>query len=770
MILSAKKLKLIGFLAVLLITGFVYYVTMSPGLYWIDSAMYLSAVKEFGIAYTPGYPIYVIIAKLWSFLPIPGMDFSKQVNFLTSIFASLSCGVLYLTILELFKNGFSFFKKNPSVQLNVNKPEQKIFSPKMEIIIAVLISLVFGFSYSLWFQAAYAEVYSLDVFLFGLSIYFAVLLTNEGVPDKILTDKQKKLWIGIVVAYGLSFANHPMTVALIPAMIWFAWQFKYPFKKNKNFFKLLAVIFLLSGFLPYIYMPIRSAQNPDRDWGNVETAGNFIRHVTSVVWMSDAAEFGSNKNILSTFYKSFPLFYRNFYSFGLILAAIGVYFVRKSSKDLFKFFLLAGGTAIFLGLAFTSGEYESWLIPGHYVIALFLSAGVFYISSEWKVSVKILITILLFSIASSIEYNWYSLDRSRDYFPAEVGHNILKNVEDDAILLSESGPVTASVVYNQQVLQEKPKVILIQAANMWLNWARENLKKYEKERGLVLPDMNMEIKDDGRNKGQQYYELNTKYLEALVVGNIDKFNIYTDRVSSFLTASSSQQYGIELIPWGYGYKFIRSENKKDYAFGEIGNKLSSDLWNFDFTLSRFCKFKTSSLRDLSFFECEYFGMNLQNGYRYKHPEDLNTQSNNDFNTIRSGYSSSYMNLGNLYMKRKEYKKAIFYYNRAINLLTANFDNEQKFSMYFQKALALFYDEQYEKAIEYAYSMDKLYPQKAETAWILGSSFHKLGKNTEAFNIFTEALKLFPKDEYLNSAFNTVLEENNKSLSETIKKQ
>lgn len=768
--MSAKKLKLIGFLAVLLITGFVYYITLAPSLYWIDSAMYLSAVKEFGIAYTPGYPIYVILAKLWSFLPIPGLDFTKQVNFLTSIFASLSCGVLYLTILELFKNGFSFFKKNPSAQPNVNKPEQKIFSPKMEIIIAVLISLVFGFSYSLWFQAAYAEVYSLDVFLFGLAIYFAVLLTSEGMPDKILTDKQKKLWIGIVVAYGLSFANHPMTVALIPAMIWFAWQFKYPFKKNKNFFKLLAVIFLLSGFLPYIYMPIRSAQNPDRDWGNVETAGNFIRHVTSVVWMSDAAEFGSNKNIFSTFYKSFPLFYRNFYSFGLILAAIGVYFVRKNSKALFRFFLLAGGTAIFLGLAFTSGEYESWLIPGHYVIALFLSAGVFYISSEWKVSAKILVVILLFSIASSIEYNWYSLDRSHNYFPAEVGHNILKDVEDNAILLSEAGPITASIVYNQQILQEKPHVILIQAANMWLGWARENLKKYEKERGLVLPDIDMEIKNDGRSEGQQYFELNNKYLEALVVENIDKFPIYTDKVNSFLTASSSEKYGIELIPWGFGYKYIKSEEKNNFVFGGNGSSYSPHLWDFDFNVSRFCKFKTPNLRDLSFFECEYFGMNLQNGFGYKHPADLNIQSNNDFNTIRSGFSVSYMNLGDLYMKRKEYKKAIFYYNRAINLLTDNFDAEQKFRMYFQKGLALFYDEQYEKTIAYTYEVDKLYPKRSETAWILGSSFHKLGKNTEAFNIFVEAIKLFPKDEYLNNAFNIMLEENNKALTEAIKKQ
>ena len=163
-------------------------------------------------------------------------------------------------------------------------------------------------------------------------------------------------------------------------------------------------------------------------------------------------------------------------------------------------------------------------------------------------------------------------------------------------------------------------------------------------------------------------------------------------------------------------------------------------------------------------------MNLQNGYGYKHPEDIQTQANGDFNSTRAGYAASYMNLGDLYTGRKEYRKAVYYYNRAINLINNNFDDEQKYKMYFKKALALFYDGQYEKAIKYAYTIDKIYPKKSEIAWVLGASFNKLGKNTEAFNIFVEALKLFPKDEDLNNAFNIVLEENNKKVSEAVKEK
>ncbi|MDP2684399.1 MAG: DUF2723 domain-containing protein [bacterium] len=742
----SKKLKIIGFFAVLLITGFVYYLTLASGLYWIDSSMYLSAVSEFGIAYTPGYPIYIIIAKLWSFLPIPGMDFTQKVNFLSAVFASLSCGVMYLTILELFKQKFSLFKKM----------KEEVPQSVTNIIIAVLVSVVFGLSYSMWFQATYAEVYSLDVFLFGLAVYFVISISSEGLPDKILSARQKKLWIWLVVVYGLSFANHPMTIAFIPAIVWFAWQFKYPFNKDRKFIKILIAIFLLSGFLPYIYMPIRSAQNPDMDWGNVETLGNFISHVSGVIWTSEATEFGSNKNIITTFIDSFTLFYHQFFTFGLILAAIGIYYVGKNNKYLFRFLLLAGGTAIFLGLVFTSGEYESWLIPGYYVIALFLSAGIFYIFSKWKSSRNILIAILLLTMMWSIKYNWYSLDRSHDFFPVEAGHNILKNVEDDAVLFIEGGPIIASVVYNQEVLNYKPNVILIHSANVWLPWARENLKKYEEERGLVLPDIDMEPKKDGRSEREQFFEINTKYLEALLLSNVDKFNIYADRVSIFYTPEFAEENGLDLIPWGFGYKYVRGSSSDSVLFGGNTIEAGPELWDFDFTISRFCKLQYPSLRDFSFFECEYFGMNLENGYGYRHPEDLNTQSNNDFNNYRAAYAVSYMNLGDLYTKRDEHKKAMYYYNRAVNLFNESFDDEQKFNMYFKIVSSLYTSGQYEKTIEYVYKVDEIYPKRAAIAWILAASLEKLGRRNESIELLFEALREYPKDEQLNNLLNKQL--------------
>ena len=78
--------KTIGFLAVFILSIVIYYLTLAPTMFWIDAAIYLTTIKEFGIAYPPGFPLYIILAKIWSFFPLPGFNFTQKINFLSSIF------------------------------------------------------------------------------------------------------------------------------------------------------------------------------------------------------------------------------------------------------------------------------------------------------------------------------------------------------------------------------------------------------------------------------------------------------------------------------------------------------------------------------------------------------------------------------------------------------------------------------------------------------------------------------------------------------------
>ena len=90
-------------IGIFVITLSVYLYTLAPSVYWLDSAIYLVSIKVFGVSYSPGYPLYTLLSKLWSYIPIPGLNFTQKINLLSSIFASITNVFLYLTIVNLLK-------------------------------------------------------------------------------------------------------------------------------------------------------------------------------------------------------------------------------------------------------------------------------------------------------------------------------------------------------------------------------------------------------------------------------------------------------------------------------------------------------------------------------------------------------------------------------------------------------------------------------------------------------------------------------------------
>lgn len=725
--------KWFGFGMVILATLVVYRITLATTMYWIDSAIYLATIKQFGIAYPPGFPLYIIIAKLWSFLPLPGMDFTQKINFLSSVFASLACGFLYLSILRLFANNFTLFQKSPE------KPAAAP-TPNIHIIIASLVALIFGLSYNFWYAATYSEVYSMHFFLMAVLFYLLIALCDYGPPQYILNEKQKKLLYGIAITYGMSFANHPMTINLIPVILWFVWKFRIPLFGNKKLFCGLLLAFFLSGFLPYIYIPIRSAQNPDIDWGNPENLTNFINHITAKHWTGEKNNFAFlNKTFFLNIWDWMKLTYYQFYGAGAIFLILGALWLWRKKKNILAPFLWIITSSVFWGTVYITTEYQTWLVPAYFIGAIFMAAAFYLLINEFRDKeagsfIKIPAIIILLSVAAiNLSTNWLTMNRRGNYFPPEVGHNILKNAEDGSIVISEAGMAMSSIIYSQYVLDYKPNIISIHRNSFWAPWMRENLKKYQKERGLFLPDLTISENDlkDARKKT----EFNTRYLEEFIRGNIDKFNIYTVMPDNFKD--------ISIIPWGVGYK---------YSAKTIGSPLQN--WNFDFASSKFCRLRIPDFKNYSLESCFTSGMN--EGAGYVQPLDIEWASNKEFNEAKAAYVASYKNLADIYFAEQDFPKAIIYYDRATNLLTDNFTNAQKFTLYFQRGLSLFYDKKFREAIDYAYYIDGLFPKQPETAWLLGGAFNKLGKKNEASNILLEAIRMYPDDENLNSLFNSII--------------
>ena len=84
----------------LFIASFTLYIrTLAPSLLYGDSAEFQTIAYTLGIGHPTGYPIYVLLAKLFTFLPVG--DIAYRVNLFSAFCAALTVVCVYLITRKL---------------------------------------------------------------------------------------------------------------------------------------------------------------------------------------------------------------------------------------------------------------------------------------------------------------------------------------------------------------------------------------------------------------------------------------------------------------------------------------------------------------------------------------------------------------------------------------------------------------------------------------------------------------------------------------------
>jgi len=94
--LSTAFQKYLGLLAAGL-AFVVYLLTLAPGVYGFDSAELSTGVHLLGIVHPSGYPLYLIVGKLFSYLPIK--DLAYRLNIMSAFFGALTVYMLFIVTL-----------------------------------------------------------------------------------------------------------------------------------------------------------------------------------------------------------------------------------------------------------------------------------------------------------------------------------------------------------------------------------------------------------------------------------------------------------------------------------------------------------------------------------------------------------------------------------------------------------------------------------------------------------------------------------------------
>ena len=190
-----KIMKIIGIrnknvLLVPLVFGIsfaVYFITLCPAVYTGDSGELITAAYVLGVPHSPGYPLYCLLGRLFTFIPLGGI--ALRVNLMSAFFAALACAVIYLLIFKI---------------INLIQPGS-LFLPKL--LSSLSASLIYGFSNTFWSQAVIAEVYTLWIFVLALT--FLVLV--------IWIEKKSPAWLYLFsFLYGLSITTHQLSLFFAP--------------------------------------------------------------------------------------------------------------------------------------------------------------------------------------------------------------------------------------------------------------------------------------------------------------------------------------------------------------------------------------------------------------------------------------------------------------------------------------------------------------------------------------------------------------------------
>lgn len=226
----------------------VYALGACRTIYVGDSGELVTAVERLGIPHPSGYPLYVLLGKLWTLL-VPVGSIAFRMSLFSALFAAAACGLLYRVGRET----------------------------RLPVAASILAALVLGWSPSFWAEANVQRVYALNAFF----VTWATLLAVRWDAATAAADERRanRIFLGVLFVAGLGATNHTAMAVWGIAFVAFV-ALTRPVLLRRPMALAPGGLAFGVGLLPYLYLPIRSRQDPVLDWGNPEDFGSLVNVVT----------------------------------------------------------------------------------------------------------------------------------------------------------------------------------------------------------------------------------------------------------------------------------------------------------------------------------------------------------------------------------------------------------------------------------------------------------------------------------------------------------
>ncbi len=234
---------------VFIVSLLLYVATMCRTVFWWDTGELAANAHVLGIPHRPGFPLYVLIGRVFSLSPFG--DIFYRVNFLSAASASAALGTLAYVWHGLFSHVWR---------------TKRWWETAMPILVGL--TAIAG-TYTLWMQAARAEVYA-PTFL-ALALLIGVAYGADESVRRGENDLDR--WLvaaGFLAGLGLGLHNATFASAM-PALFLFFLILNRRQRVGASGWIVASLLFLI-GLSIYLYLPVRAGANPPLNWGWTATA------------------------------------------------------------------------------------------------------------------------------------------------------------------------------------------------------------------------------------------------------------------------------------------------------------------------------------------------------------------------------------------------------------------------------------------------------------------------------------------------------------------
>ncbi|MEZ5359958.1 MAG: DUF2723 domain-containing protein [Candidatus Zixiibacteriota bacterium] len=401
----------------------IYLITCCRTVYVGDAGELATVLATGGIAHPPGYPLYTILGYLWVHL----FFFLRPVvaaNVFSAVSAAGAASVLYLLLMRI-RSGQSF------------------------AIINKALALAFAFSFPVWSQAVYAEVYT-----FGALLYLSALLSVVV----YFQQPSKRQALLMAFSCGLVLTHHFSGGVVLSSAV-LALLFTRCPDNRITFRRLLPIagVFILPLTL-YAFLILRYSPDLPINWLTDATPAALWELVSGTVYRQyvGATTIGDFGLLILRLGKDL------FWYAGPILLLLGIPGILRAVQNEARLYSLIALPAL-LNIVFVSSyripDFTGYLIPT--VAAAIIGIQYLLISlrfENWTQRTGLIYGLALCILVLPLFWNYDRCNLSKTFIAEQYAKDLLDSTPSGGVLLTKSDNAAHTTLYLRYIEQYRPEI------------------------------------------------------------------------------------------------------------------------------------------------------------------------------------------------------------------------------------------------------------------------------------------------------------------------